>query len=234
MPHSNTQSIEITPKSLAQAIDHTLLKPGATDAELFKLCDEAKEYGFKTVCVEARFLAAATAQLAGSSVLPITVISFPEGNRTTSEKAAETRSAVAAGAREIDMVLNRELLKTRQYDAVEKDIAAVVEAAGSVPVKVILETSELTDCEKAIACALCKKAGAKFVKTSTGFSKSGATEADVRLMREVVGPEMGVKASGGIRSFEDAVKMIRAGASRLGTSASVSIVQGAKAGAGSY
>ncbi|NBT58674.1 deoxyribose-phosphate aldolase, partial [bacterium] len=156
------------------------------------------------------------------------VVCFPEGTAPTSEKIKKTQEAVAAGAKEIDMVLNRDLLKAKKYSEVLQDIKGVVEASGGAPVKVILETSELNREEKAIACALSKIAGAAFVKTSTGFSKSGATEEDVRLMRQIVGPEMGVKASGGVRSHEDAVKMVSAGASRLGTSASVAIVSGAQ------
>jgi len=209
-------------------IDHTLLRKDATEPEFQKLCQEAVQNGFKTVCVEAHWLPFVTQKLKGSSVLPIAVVCFPEGTAPTPEKIEKTKAAVEAGAKEIDMVLNRDLLKSRKYAEVLEDIRGVVEAAGGAPVKVILETSELNHEEKAIACALSKIAGAAFVKTSTGFSKSGATVEDVRLMRQVVGPEMGVKASGGVRSYEDAVKMVEAGASRLGTSASVAIVNGSK------
>lgn len=217
---------------LAKYIDHTLLKPDATQAEIEKTCVEAVQNGFKTVCVEARWLPIATLKLQGSSVLPIAVICFPQGTASTNEKRIATEKAIEAGAKEIDMVLNRELLKNRNYSEVLKDIQAVVLAAGKAPVKVILETSELTQEEKAIACALAKVAGAAFVKTSTGFSKSGATVEDVQLMRQIVGPEMGVKASGGVRSYQDAIRMIEAGASRLGTSASVAIIQGAQGSSG--
>lgn len=220
---------------LAQFIDHTLLRPDATESEIRRLCVEAKEYGFKTVCVSPKWVKLAAIELAGSSVLPITVISFPEGKDPLPEKIRESEEAIRNGAKELDMVLNRELLKARQYEAVLKEIQAVVAVAGSRPVKVILETSELTDLEKIAACVLCRLAGAAFVKTSTGFSKSGATESDVKLMRSTVGVQMGVKASGGVRTFQDAEKMIAAGATRLGTSAGVAIVQGATAsGAGAY
>jgi len=215
-------------KKLATLIDHTLLRKDATAPEFEKLCQEAIQHGFKTVCVEAQWLPLVTKKLQGSPVLPIAVVCFPEGTAPTSEKIKKTQEAVAAGAKEIDMVLNRDLLKAKKYSEVLQDIKGVVEASGGAPVKVILETSELNREEKAIACALSKIAGAAFVKTSTGFSKSGATEEDVRLMRQIVGPEMGVKASGGVRSHEDAVKMVSAGASRLGTSASVAIVSGAQ------
>ena len=161
-----------------------------------------------------------------TSVIPITVVSFPKGEDKVALKVADTLAAVKSGAREIDMVLNRTLLKKRDHGAVFDDIRAVVEAAGTLPVKVILETSELTLEEKFMACALAKAAGAKFVKTSTGFSKSGATVEDVRLMRHAVGPDLGVKASGGIRTTEDAQKMIEAGANRLGCSASIAILRG--------
>ncbi len=213
-------------KVSAQYIDHTLLRPDATAGEITQLCAEAREYSFKSVCIESQWLPLATQLLRGTAVLPITVISFPQGDDSTSAKAAQTLAAVKAGAREIDMVLNRGLLKKRDHRAVFEDIRAVVEAAGSWPVKVIFETSELTREEKLMACALAKAAGAKFVKTSTGFSQSGATVEDVRLMAEAVGPDMGVKASGGIRTTQDAERMIEAGATRLGCSASVAIVGG--------
>ena len=220
--------------SLAQYIDHTLLRPEATEEEILKVCDEAVSHHFKTVCVEAKWIPTVSTRLKGSKVLPITVISFPHGNDPAEKKRQDTKLAVEAGAKEIDMVLNRELLAKKDYAAVWNDIHQVVLAAQTNPVKVILETSELTDVEKRIACALVRSAGAHFVKTSTGFSKSGATENDIRLMRESVGDGFGVKASGGIRSYEDAVKMIKAGATRLGTSASVAIVQGAASSSGAY
>ncbi len=216
------------PQNLAPFIDHTLLKREATQLEFEKVCAEAVKFGFKTVCVEIEWLPLVVEKLKDSSVLPIAVVCFPEGTAPTSEKIERTRAAIQLGAQEIDMVLNRKVLKEKNYFAVFSDIRAVVEAAGKIPVKVILETSELTQNEKVIACALSKAAGAAFVKTSTGFSSGGATVEDVRLMRQIVGSEMGVKASGGIRSLEDAIKMIEAGASRLGTSASVGIVSGKK------
>lgn len=219
---------------LAQYIDHTLLRPEATEEEILKVCDEAVAHNFKTVCVEAKWLPTVSARLKGSKVLPITVISFPHGKDSTEKKHQDTLTAVRNGAKEVDMVLNLELLGKKDYAAVWNDIHQVVLAAGPVPVKVILETSELSDTEKRVACVLVKAAGAHFVKTSTGFSKSGATEADIRLMRDMVGEGFGVKASGGVRSYEDAVKMIRAGATRLGTSASVAIIQGASSSSGDY
>jgi len=221
-------------KLMAQYIDHTLLRPEATEAEILKICDEAVTHNFKTVCVESKWIPVAATRLKGSKVLPITVVSFPHGNDSTETKRKDTLAAVEAGAKEVDMVLNRQLLAKKDYVAVWNDIHQVVIAAANIPVKVILETSELTEFEKRIACALVKSAGARFVKTSTGFSKSGATESDIRLMRETVGEGFGVKASGGIRSYEDAVKMINAGATRLGTSASVAIVQGASSSSGAY
>ncbi len=224
---------DLTPATLAKYIDHTLLRPGATDADLRRTCDEAREYGFCTVCVYWNEVGKVAVWLKGSAVLPIAVVGFPSGAVPTTEKVSETRTAVGQGAREIDMVINRDLLKAGKDAEVTADIQAVVEAAG-VPVKVILETSELTDEEKRRACLLCVDAGAAFVKTSTGFSGAGATAADVRLMREAVGSELGVKASGGIRSHATAMEMIEAGASRLGTSASIAIVQGATAKEGGY
>ncbi len=223
-----------TSKDLAQVIDHTLLRPEATEDELTKLCVEARECGFKTVCVLAKWLPLAAQLLKGTGTVPITVIAFPSGEGSAQEKANETSAAVSNGAKEIDVVLNRTWLKEKTYSKTLEELSAVVKAANGLPVKVILETSELTDDEKKIACVLAKIAGVSFVKTSTGFSKGGATEADVRLMREVVGRTLGVKASGGIRDYETAMKMIRAGATRLGTSASVAIVGGVKADAGGY
>jgi deoxyribose-phosphate aldolase len=228
------QSNDLSPQKLAGFIDHTLLRPDATEAEIKKVCLEAIEHGFKTVCVELKWLPTAVEHLKGTGVLPIAVVCFPEGTAPTQEKVESTLAAVRAGAQEIDMVLNRIWLKEKKYDLVLKDIQEVKKAAGKAKLKVILETSELNQQEKAIACALAKLAGADYVKTSTGFSKSGATVEDVRLMSEIVGSEMGVKASGGVRSYEDAVKMIVAGATRLGTSASVAIVQGAKAKSEGY
>lgn len=220
-------------KNLAQYIDHTLLRPDAKELEIIKLCEEALENSFKAVCVEKQWLPLVAPLLKGTPVLAITVISFPAGDGSTERKVEEALESLQEGAKELDMVLNRSLLRAGKYDLALSDIASVVDAAGTIPVKVILETSELTHDEKVVACSLAKAAGAAFVKTSTGFSKDGATEEDVQLMRRIVGPSMGVKASGGIRSYETAAKMIRAGANRLGTSASVAIVTGAGRGASS-
>ena len=218
---------------IARRIDHTLLKPDATRAELVKLCEEARKYGFASVCVNTTWVPLCVELLKGSQVMTICVVGFPLGAATTRAKAAETREAIAMGAAEIDMVVNIGRLKGGEHDAVYDDIRAVVEAASGRPVKVILETHLLTREQKITACALSKAAGAAFVKTSTGFSGGGATEDDIRLMRSVVGPDMGVKASGGVRSTADAERMIAAGANRLGASASVAIVTGGTS-SGSY
>jgi deoxyribose-phosphate aldolase len=211
---------------LARYIDHTLLKPDATAAEVVKLCDEARTHGFATVCVNSGHVATAARELAGSGVLPIAVVGFPLGAALTAAKAFETREAVRAGAREIDMVVNLGALKAKDYACVSRDIAAVVAAARPYPVKVILETAQLAQEEKVVACALAKAAGAAFVKTSTGFGGGGATVEDIQLMRRVVGEELGVKASGGVRTAEDALRLLAAGANRIGASASVAIVTG--------
>lgn len=217
---------------LNQYIDHTLLRPEATEDQITKLCQEAIECEFKSVCILVQWIPKAVLLLEKSQVLPITVISFPAGDLPTFKKVDEAKKAVDLGAREVDMVMNRALLKEKNWREFFEDIHQVVEAV-KVPVKVILETSELNDSEKMIACSVAAVAGAQFVKTSTGFSRSGATESDVFLMRETVGKSLGVKASGGIRTREDALKMISAGATRLGTSASVQIVRGGL-GAGTY
>src|SRR3954464_3409010 len=223
-----------TSRDLAPYIDHTLLKADATRDELVKLCDEARKYGFATVCVNSSNVATAARLLAGCSTKPIAVVGFPLGAATSSAKAFETREAVRAGAAEIDMVINIGQLKAKNYGFVECDIRAVVEAAKPRPVKVILETGGLTRDEKVIGCALAKAAGAAFVKTSTGFGPGGATAEDIALMRSIVGNDIGVKASGGIRTTADAEKMVEAGANRLGASASVAIVTGAQPAAGKY
>ena len=215
-------------------IDHTLLKPEATTAQVLQLCREAKDNCFASVCINPTYVALCARELAGSPVRVCTVVGFPLGAHLPEVKAYETRRAVQDGAREIDMVVNIGALKSREHDLVRRDIAAVIEAAGpDALVKVILEMTLLTLEEKVAGCLLSKAAGADFVKTSTGFAAGGATVEDVRLMRLVVGPEMGVKAAGGIRSREDAQAMIAAGATRLGTSASVKIVKGEKV-SGSY
>jgi deoxyribose-phosphate aldolase len=217
-----------TSRDLAPYIDHTLLKPDATREDLIKLCDEARKYGFATVCVNLSNVGLVKRLLEGSDVKPIAVVGFPLGTAVTSAKVFETREAIRAGAAEIDMVINISALKAKHYGYVECDIREVVQAAKR-PVKVILETGALSRDEKVIACALAKAAGAAFVKTSTGFGPGGATAEDVALMRAVVGDDVGVKASGGVRTTADAQKMIEAGANRLGTSASVAIVTGAVA-----
>lgn len=208
-------------------IDHTLLKPDATRDQVVKLCEEARQYEFASVCVNPTHVSLASSLLKGTPVKVCTVIGFPLGATTPTAKAIETRDAIANGADEVDMVINVGALKSGDYDLVKRDIEAVVEAArGRALVKVILETALLTDEEKVKACLLAKIAGADFVKTSTGFGPGGATVDDVRLMRKVVGADMGVKAAGGIRDLESARKMIEAGASRIGASASVAIVKG--------
>ena len=211
--------------SIAKCIDHTVLKPQTTEAAVRKLCAEAAQYGFASVCVNPCWVALCADLLKDTEVDVCTVVGFPLGANTSAVKAFEAAEAIRQGATEVDMVLNVGALKDGNADLVRADIAAVVEAArGKALVKVILETCLLTDEEKRIACRLAKEAGADYVKTSTGFSTGGATEADIALMRAEVGPEMGVKASGGIRDYATAQAMIRAGASRIGASAGVQIV----------
>lgn len=214
-------------EELARMIDHTILKPEATEEQVRRVCEEAIKYNFASVCINPCHVKLAANLLKGSSVKVCTVIGFPLGANTSAVKAFETSEAIKEGAQEVDMVINIGSLKDKNYDYVKEDIKAVVEAAkGKALTKVILETCLLTDEEKVIACKLSKEAGADFVKTSTGFSTGGATYDDVKLMRETVGPEMGVKASGGVRSYKDAVNVIEAGASRIGASASVAISEG--------
>ncbi len=213
-------------KKVASMIDHTLLKADATEEQLKQLCAEARQYKFATVCVNPTNIAYCKKELAGSGVGVCTVIGFPLGANTSDTKAFETKNAIALGADEVDMVINIGAMKNKKYDLVQKDIEAVVNAAGKTPVKVIIETCLLTEEEKIKACEMSKKAKAAFVKTSTGFSTGGATKEDIYLMRKTVGPEMGVKASGGVRSAEDADMMLANGATRLGTSSSVKIVTG--------
>lgn len=214
----------IDKKAMAAMIDHTILKPGATGEQVVQLCREARENGFASVCVNPCFVSLVSKQLEGSSAKTCSVIGFPLGANTTEVKALEAQRAVADGAHEIDMVIHVGALKAGDLDYVEKDIAAVVKASGQSAVKVIIETCLLTDAEKETACRLAKKAGAAFVKTSTGFSTGGATAADVALMRGIVGDSMGVKASGGVKSLQDALIMVEAGASRIGTSSGIAIV----------
>lgn len=211
----------------ASLIDHTLLKPEATDADIRKLCEEAARYRFASVCVNPTWVRAAACNLAGSGVPVCTVIGFPLGASLSDVKAYEARRAILDGAKEVDMVINVGALKSRDDCLVEYDIRSVVEAAHeySVTTKVIIETALLTDDEKVRACQAAKRAGADFVKTSTGFSKGGATVADVELMRRTVGAELGVKASGGVKNLDDARKMVEAGATRIGASVGVKIAQ---------
>jgi deoxyribose-phosphate aldolase len=220
-----------TSADIAPYIDHTLLKPDATRDEVVKLAEEAKKYGFATVCVNSTNIGTAARILKGSKTVPIAVVGFPLGAALPSAKAFETREAIRCGAKEIDTVINIGALKAKDYALVLRDIELVVEAARPYPVKVILETSQLTTEEKVVGSALSKAAGAAFVKTSTGFAGGGATAEDIALMRRVVGDDVGVKASGGVRSTEDAMRMIAAGANRIGASASVAIVTGAKSDA---
>ncbi len=226
---ANTAVSKQTPgkhADLAAFIDHTLLKPDATAEAVDKLCLEAVEYRFASVCVNPVNVGQAVKNLAQSGIPVAAVVGFPLGANSWEIKAAETRDVVSQGAREIDMVINIGALKNGDYRCVYREIEAVVRAAGGSIVKVILETALLTNDEKVAACILAKAAGAAFVKTSTGFGPGGATVEDVALMRRIVGPEMGVKASGGIRDTATARAMIAAGATRLGASASVSIVKG--------
>ncbi|MFQ6615852.1 MAG: deoxyribose-phosphate aldolase [Fidelibacterota bacterium] len=211
-------------KNIASLIDHTLLKPDATREEIRQLCEEARTYGFASVCVNPVHVRFCARELKGGSIPVCTVIGFPLGGTVTAAKVAETREAWKDGAREFDMVLNIGALKEGDLKAVEMDIRRVVEAAAGSVVKVIIEASLLTDQEKVSACRLAEKAGAQFVKTSTGFSAGGATVEDVTLMRNTVGPRVGVKASGGIKTYQDALAMVEAGATRIGASAGVAIV----------
>lgn len=211
---------------LARLIDHTVLKPEATESDIRILCAEAREHCFASVCVSPAWVPLAAVELRGASSVVCTVIGFPHGAQRTPVKAFEAEVAVQDGASEIDMVIGIGRLKSHLYDEVEDDIRAVISAARGQTVKVILETALLTDEEKVIACVLAQNAGADFVKTSTGFASHGATPEDVALMRRVVGDGMGVKASGGIRSVDDAYEMVEHGATRLGASAGIAILKG--------
>ncbi len=212
----------------ANYMDHTVLKPETGRETVARFCDEARQYGFAAVCVNPCWVAFARERLAGTAVKVATVIGFPLGASTSLVKAFEARDAIAAGAHELDMVINVGALKDRQDDLVARDIRGVVEAAGGAPVKVIIETSALTEEEKERACRLAAQAGAAFVKTSTGFGKGGATPEDVALMKRVVGPGVQVKASTGVKTLEDADRLIAAGATRLGTSSGPAIVEAAR------
>lgn len=228
-----SSTIGIIPQDLilAKMIDHTLLKPDATQEQIAQLCFEARKHGFASVCINPTWVALCAKLLEGSPVKVCTVIGFPLGATSPEVKAFETQVALDHGATEIDMVINVGALKARDLELVAKDIRGVVTAAhaGGAIVKVIIEAILLTDEEKTIACLLSKEAGADYVKTSTGFASGGATVHDVALMRRVVGPEMGVKAAGGVRTYEDAENMIKAGATRIGASAGVKIIQGPSA-----
>ncbi|KRF60726.1 deoxyribose-phosphate aldolase [Peribacillus butanolivorans] len=214
-------------QNVAGLIDHTLLKADATKEQIKVLCEEAREYNFASVCVNPTWVKYASELLEGSEVKVCTVIGFPLGATTPETKAFETKDAISNGAHEVDMVINIGALKDKDNELVERDIRAVVEAStGKALSKVIIETSLLTEEEKVRACELAVKAGTDFVKTSTGFSTGGATVEDVALMRKTVGPDIGVKASGGVRNTSDAQKVIEAGATRIGASAGVSILKG--------
>ena len=207
-------------------IDHTVLKPETTKAQILTLCNEAKEHDFASVCVNPSWVSICAEELKGTDVKVCAVIGFPLGATMKEVKAFETKCAIEAGATEIDMVINVGAAKDGNWELVYEDIKAVVDAANGTLVKVIIETCLLTDEEKVKACEMSVKAGAHFVKTSTGFSSGGATAEDIKLMRETVGPDLGVKASGGIRSYEDVKTMIDNGATRIGASAGVKILKG--------
>jgi deoxyribose-phosphate aldolase len=225
-----TSTLGVIPQNLdiARMIDHTLLKPDATQQEIAQLCFEARKYDFASVCVNPTWVSLCAQLLKGSPVRVCTVIGFPLGATSSEAKAFETETAIQQGATEIDMVINIGALKARDLDTVARDIRGVVNVAHShgIIVKVIIETSLLSDEEKTIASLTAREAGADFVKTSTGFAGGGATVHDVELMRRAVGPGMGVKASGGVRTYEDAASLIKAGATRIGASAGVKIIQG--------
>ncbi|MGT2932732.1 deoxyribose-phosphate aldolase [Streptococcus catagoni] len=212
--------------SISKYIDHTLLKADSVKEQIDQLLSEAKDHHFASVCINPSWVAYAAKVLKGTDVKVCTVVGFPLGATTSATKVFETKDAIEKGADEIDMVINIGLLKQGDYDAVEDDIRAVVEASGDKLVKVIIETCLLTDTEKVKACQLAVSAGADFVKTSTGFSTGGATISDVKIMRQTVGPNIGVKAAGGARSLEDALAFIEAGATRIGTSSGVKIING--------
>lgn len=215
-------------QNINRLIDHTILKPEASIDDIRKLCIEAKEYNFYSVCVNSAYVNVAYNFLLHSDVKVCSVVGFPLGAMTKEAKAYEAKFAVDSGAEEIDMVINIGLLKSGKIDLFERDIKKVREACKASVLKVIIETCLLDDKEKILACKIAKEYGADFVKTSTGFSTGGATEHDVGLMRKTVGDKMGVKASGGIKTYEDAIKMINAGANRLGTSSGIAIMKSAK------
>ncbi len=224
----------LQPAALAKYIDHTLLAPDASREQIRTLCEEAMEHGFYSVCLNSAQVPYAASCLTDKNVVICAVVGFPLGAGLSDTKAFEAERAIAAGAGEIDMVLNIGWLKEGLLEAVREDIAAVHRACGAVPLKVILETCLLSDEQKVQACEICRDLGVAFVKTSTGFSRSGATAEDVALMRKTVGAGVGVKASGGVRDYPTAVKMIEAGATRLGSSSGIAIVGGATTAASGY
>ncbi|SDH96813.1 deoxyribose-phosphate aldolase [Pseudomonas abietaniphila] len=226
--------MKIEPAALAQYIDHTLLAADATREQIATLCREAQEHGFYSVCVNSGQVPYAASLLTDGQVKVCAVVGFPLGAGLSDTKAFEAKQAIAAGAGEIDMVLNVGALKDGLLDQVGDDIAAVKQACGEVPLKVILETCLLDDAQKTKACEICRELNVAFVKTSTGFSRSGATLEDVALMRKVVGADVGVKASGGVRDYKTAIAMIEAGATRLGTSSGIAIISGAEASGSGY
>ena len=217
-----------TKRQVAKMIDSTNLRPDATFENIKKLCRDAKKYNFASVCVNPWFVSLASDLLVGSDVKVCTVIGFPLGVSTPETKVFEAKNAVRDGADEIDMVINIGALKDKKYDFVKKEIKNIVNSVGKVTVKVIIETCYLNDEEKIKACLIVKEAGAHFVKTSTGFGSKGASAEDVSLMRKTIGSNMGIKAAGGVRTIDDAIKMIDAGANRIGTSRAVEIVEGVK------
>ncbi|MBK3510901.1 deoxyribose-phosphate aldolase [Pseudomonas sp. MF6747] len=224
----------LQPAALAKYIDHTLLAPDASREQIRTLCEEAMQHGFYSVCLNSAQVPYAASCLTDNNVVICAVVGFPLGAGLSDTKAFEAERAIAAGAGEIDMVLNIGWLKEGLLEAVREDIAAVHRACGAVPLKVILETCLLSDEQKVQACEICRDLGVAFVKTSTGFSRSGATAEDVALMRKTVGAGVGVKASGGVRDYPTAVKMIEAGATRLGSSSGIAIVGGATTAASGY
>lgn len=227
MPNNNVATGNYN--SIASMIDHTLLKPDATAEQVRKLCQEAREYKFASVCVNSSYVPLVTEMLRGSGVKTCSVVGFPLGAMTTRAKVEETKEAIENGATEIDMVINVGAAKSGDWDFVKRDIEALVNAVkGKALLKVIIETCLLTDEEKVKACTLSKMAGADFVKTSTGFSTGGATVEDIKLMRQVVGPALGVKASGAVKDYKTAIAMVNAGATRIGTSSGISIAKNEK------
>jgi len=228
-PRGSGGTDSLRPEDLARYIDHTLLKPEATEEQIDKLCDEAAKYHFYSVCVNSNWTERCARRLGGSGVRVCAVVGFPLGAMDSRAKAFEARTAVSNGAAEIDMVMNVGAMKAGDVKGVREDMLAVRRACRTGTIlKVIIEACLLSDDEKVLACQIAKDIGADFVKTSTGFNTGGATVADVALMRHTVGPKMGVKAAGGVKTFDDAVQMIRAGATRIGTSSGVLLVTGQK------